>query len=73
MMKLTAQGIPVSPQNVGAAYSDGSQSISFKVPLDQRRGVDVADLWEAQIDAKKKIRGYAKAHAEAVKSNIVKE
>lgn len=59
MMKLTERGIPVSAATVSEElYFEGvpmSQG-SFDLPLDMRRGVDVADCWQASESVRKKAK-----------------
>lgn len=44
MLMHAQQGIPIAAQSSHQFY-DGDDSRSFDMPLDQRRGVDPADLW----------------------------
>lgn len=60
MFALAAQGTPVTPQNLGNVYTDGSNKVTFDVPIDQRRGIDVGDIWEAAQKSKGKIKDYVK-------------
>lgn len=53
MMEYTARGIAISSSNL--AYFDGDTSSSMDVPLENARGVDAADVWQASQTAKKKL------------------
>ena len=59
MMEMAEKGIAVSNQSIAAEnFFDGvpvSQS-TFELPLEQRRGVDVADCWQAETSIKKKAK-----------------
>ncbi|UPW41270.1 hypothetical protein [Sigmofec virus UA08Rod_4527] len=48
--ELTAKGIPVSSTNV-SQFIDGSPNPSFDLPIDELRGVDINDVWEASKEA----------------------
>lgn len=58
MMELAERGIPISNQMVSPDnFFDGvSEGLSFELPLDRRRGVDVADCWQAEQSIKKKAK-----------------
>lgn len=57
---LTARGLPVNSLNTQSAYFDGSENASSFIPSDQKRHVDVADLWEEQQTIREKARKAAK-------------
>lgn len=52
---MTAQGIPVSTQALETMYAEGTTLNTFDVPLEQQRGVDAADLFQAAESSKKRI------------------
>lgn len=54
MMELAEKGIPITPQNLGVSYDEGYSDLSFDVPTQYQRGIDIADMWEAQEDVKRK-------------------
>lgn len=56
--ECVARGIPVTTANVDM-FVDGVSNPSTVLPIDELRGVDAVDAWNASMDAKKKI---AKAH-----------
>lgn len=59
MMELMERGIPVSNQNVNPdMFFDGvpDNQSTFELPLDQLRGIDVADCWQAEKDIKKRAK-----------------
>lgn len=55
MAKLVDDGIPVSSSMLSGAFNDGVQNPSWDLPIDQRRGVDVAQVWNVQRDARRAI------------------
>lgn len=50
---LRRQGKPISVQNAESLYYDGSETCSFDLPLDSRRGVDINDMWNRSKDVRK--------------------
>lgn len=52
MMELTKEGAPISPQSLQGTYTD----TSGEPPLMHRRGVDIADLWNAEKDGASTIK-----------------
>ena len=60
MARMTAQGIPISSQ-LAENFVDGTSNPSFDIPIEQRRGIDVVQVWEAQKDARLKIINAHKA------------
>lgn len=59
MMKLAERGIPVSSQSLSSFY-DGESNPSWDLPLEQRRGIDMAALWQEGKDIRQKLKN---AHA----------
>ena len=57
MMQLTERGIPVSSQNMPeGSFFDGEVNPSWTVPIERDRGIDVADVWQAQQESRSKLR-----------------
>lgn len=54
MAQMTSRGIPITPANESLFY-DGDDAISPSVALENRRGIDVVDVWNAEKDAKQKL------------------
>lgn len=55
MAELVDEGIPVSSSFMSGFFTDGVENPSWDLPIDQRRGVDVAEVWNAQRDARNNI------------------
>lgn len=55
MMKLAERGIPVSSQSLSSFY-DGESNPSWDMPLEQRRGIDMAALWQEGKDIRQKLK-----------------
>lgn len=53
MAELVDQGIPVSSSIISGMAFDGVNNPSWDLPIDQKRGVDVAEVWQAQRSARK--------------------
>lgn len=59
MRVMASRGIPVSSTVNEALFYDGESNPSWLIPIDRVRGVDLTDVWNASMDAKKKL---VKAH-----------
>lgn len=59
MMDLTQRGLSVSNSN-NLLFVDGVLEPSFDIPINERRGVDVNDVWNAQVDSRRKLIDYSK-------------
>lgn len=55
MAEMVNQGIPVSTDNASGQFYDGVPMPSFDIPVDQKRGVDMAQIWQAQQSARSHI------------------
>lgn len=55
MAELVDQGIPVSSSVLGGSFNDGVSNPSWDIPIDQQRGVDIASVWQRQMDARSNI------------------
>lgn len=54
MMDMTQRGISISNSNLD--YLEGTPNPSATVPIEQSRGVDVNDVWQASQTAKKRLK-----------------
>ena len=55
MYQMAKQGIPVSSANC-PTMQDGEPNPSWDITLERIRGVDPADLWQAQQDIRRKVK-----------------
>lgn len=55
MAELTKLGVPISSQNASLGY-DELANVSDVVPREFVRGVSINDLWNDNMDAKKKAK-----------------
>ena len=56
MYEAAKAGVPISAQNISQLPSDDfMDEESWIVPVEYRRGQDIADIWNAQRDARAKI------------------
>lgn len=66
-LKMAEQGLPSSAQ-MQYREVEGSSNPAWGLPLDERRGIDMAALWQAQRDIKAK---FVQAHdAGTVVNNV---
>lgn len=57
MYDMMQKGIPISTQNLSDdMFYDGDTNPDFALPLDMKRGIDVADCWEASMDIKSRAK-----------------
>lgn len=54
MARMVDKGIAVSSINDSIFY-DGEVNPSFDVPIEEQRGVDIVDAWNASRTARKRI------------------
>lgn len=52
MKELSDKGIPVSTMTVDDMFFDGDFNTDFNVPIEEQRGLDMSEAWEAEQDAK---------------------
>lgn len=52
--RMTEHGIASS--TVGLNFLEGSENPSYDMPTDALRGIDAAEVWEAEQDARRKLR-----------------
>lgn len=55
MNELRLQGKPIGNTADESAYFDGTEDAGFTLPLSNQRGIDIAEAWEASMDAHKSI------------------
>lgn len=58
--EMTRAGIPISTVNA-MGFHDGYRTLDFEPFILNRRGVDMIDAWNAQMDSRKKLRDAAKS------------
>lgn len=64
MHRMVDRGIPVSPAN-DALFFDGTPNVTFDLPIEDARGVDVNDIWNAQQDSRRKLKNANSADIQA--------
>uniref|UniRef100_A0AAU8AXJ0 Internal scaffolding protein n=1 Tax=Dulem virus 247 TaxID=3145724 RepID=A0AAU8AXJ0_9VIRU len=67
MQRMAERGVSISSQNMEGSYYYEPASKDYEVNLMDTRGVDPADIWNAQMDARDKLRKSSKA-AQAAKA-----
>lgn len=53
---MRKQGQSISTQNYDHMYYDGTVNNSFDLPIDQVRGVDISDVWNASKESGRRLR-----------------
>jgi hypothetical protein len=57
VLEMAEKGIPVSAQASVDNFYDGEQNVSWDaLSLDEQRGVDIVDMWNAEKDIKGRIK-----------------
>lgn len=61
MARMHAAGMPVNSANLINSFCDGDKNPSFVVPIERKRGVDIAEVWEESKNAQAKIEKFGKS------------
>lgn len=61
MQRMAERGVAVSSQNMEGSFYYEPASKDYDLNLMDTRGVDPADIWNAQMDARDKLRKSSKA------------
>lgn len=56
MNEMMQKGIPVTTKNLENRFFDGEENPSWNIDLMRQKGVDIADVWEAEQAARQKLR-----------------
>lgn len=56
MNEMMQRGIPVTNKNLENKFFDGDTNPHFNVDLMRQRGVDIADVWEAEQATRQKFK-----------------
>lgn len=68
ILKMAEAGIPASSAN-NPNLVDGSKENNWIVPIEERRGIDMADLWNERQDIKQR---FVNAHSKSVSVEPIK-
>lgn len=68
ILKMAENGIPASSAN-NPNLIDGTPDNNWVVPLEERRGIDMNDLWNERQDIKQRL---SSAHSSAVNVEPIK-
>lgn len=68
MQRMAEKGVSINSMNMEGSYYYDPPTKSFDVPISDRRGVDPADIWNAQMDARSKLSKVDKAARAAAKA-----
>lgn len=67
MLMLAHDGVPISTQTAGMVFDDGYRTLDFEPLLEHQRGIDMAELWEHDQDARGKFKSAIKKARESQK------
>uniref|UniRef100_A0AAU8B3C6 Uncharacterized protein n=1 Tax=Dulem virus 251 TaxID=3145728 RepID=A0AAU8B3C6_9VIRU len=67
MQRMAERGVAINSQNMEGSYYYEPPTKDFEVALSDVRGIDPADIWNAQMDARDKLHKSSKA-AKAAKA-----
>ena len=56
MARMHASGMPVNSANLINSFCDGEQNPSFDLSIERKRGMDMAEIWQASKDAQGKVK-----------------
>ena len=56
MYDMAKRGIPITTANQDMQFYDGEINPSWELPLDKIRGVDIGELWQSSMDARRKFK-----------------
>lgn len=55
MFELWKQGVPISNDNMGTPTFEPDKTV-WNIPIERQRSVDIADVWQAQQTAKRRLK-----------------
>lgn len=55
MQRMAEKGVSINSMNMEGSYYYDAPTKSFDVPLQDSRGIDPADIWNAQMEARNKL------------------
>lgn len=67
MNEMMQKGIPVTNKNLENKFFDGDTNPTWNVDLMRERGVDIADVWEAEQAARDQLRKARKQYLDSIK------
>lgn len=68
VLKMAESGIPASAQMVSQMV-DGHLGSDWSLNLEDRRGIDIAQMWQESMDSRKRIKSASDAAKPVVSSN----
>lgn len=69
MNEMMQKGIPVTNKNLENKFFDGETNPSWNIDILRQKGVDIADVWEADQAARQKLRDTRKEYIKRQKDN----
>lgn len=69
MFELWKQGVPISNENMGTPTFESDQTV-WNIPIERQRGVDIADVWQTQQTARKRMKQAGKRFVAEQRKNV---
>lgn len=69
MYEMWKQGIPISNENSGQPTFEPEQTV-WNIPIERQRGVDIADVWQAQQTARRRVKQAGKRFVAEQRKNV---
>lgn len=69
MFEMWKQGVPISNENMGTPTFESDQTV-WNIPIERQRGVDIADVWQTQQTARKRMKQAGKRFVAEQRKNV---
>lgn len=69
MFDMWKQGVPISNENMGTPTFESDQTV-WNIPIERQRGVDIADVWQTQQTARKRMKQAGKRFVAEQRKNV---
>ena len=69
MFEMWKQGVPISNVNMGTPTFESDQTF-WNIPIERQRGVDIADVWQTQQTARKRMKQAGKRFVAEQRKNV---
>lgn len=69
MFEMWKQGVPISNENMGTPTFESDTTV-WNIPIERQRGVDIADVWQTQQTARKRMKQAGKRFVAEQRKNV---
>ena len=69
MFEMWKQGVPISNENMGTPTFESDKTV-WQIPIERQRGVDIADVWQTQQTARKRVKQAGKRFVAEQRKNV---